>query len=90
MLASNQLKNQHLLWWVGFGPAVEQLNNLTQYGPKQFYGALVKSSSKKPEYFNVADNYLQGLVMGIEQPGKIQQKELSPEEKNGGTYQPSP
>ena len=81
MSLSNQLKNQHLLWRAGFGPAVEQLDDLSNFSPQQFYKALVKASGKKPEYINVADNYLQGLMMGIDQVGRVQQKELTPEEK---------
>ncbi len=77
----NQLKNQHLLWRAGFGPAVEQLDDLSRFSPQEFYKALVKASAKKPEYINVADNYLQGLMMGIDQVGRVQQKELTPEEK---------
>src|SRR6202008_338945 len=49
--------------------------------PKEFYRALVNASAKKPDYINVADNYLQGLMMGIDQVGRVQQKDLSPEEK---------
>lgn len=81
MPLTNQLKNQHLLWRAGFGPAVEQLGDLSNFSPQQFYKALVKASDKKPDYINVADNYLQGLMMGIDQVGRVQQKELSPEEK---------
>lgn len=81
MPVSNQLKNQHLLWRAGFGPAVEQLNDLADITPQEFYKALVKASSKKPEYLNVADNYLQGLFMGIDQVGRVQKKDLTPEEK---------
>jgi uncharacterized protein (DUF1800 family) len=81
MPLTNQLKNQHLLWRAGFGPAVEQLEDLDQYSPKEIYQALVKASSKKPDYINVADNYLQGLMMGIDQVGRVQQKDLTPEEK---------
>lgn len=81
MPPTNQLKNQHLLWRAGFGPAVEQLEDLDQYSPKEIFQALVKASSKKPDYINVADNYLQGLMMGIDQVGRVQQKDLTPEEK---------
>jgi uncharacterized protein (DUF1800 family) len=81
MALTNQQKNQHLLWRAGFGPAVEQLGDLSKFSPHQFYKALVKASDKKPEYINVADNYLQGLMMGIDQAGKLQKKDLSPEEK---------
>jgi uncharacterized protein (DUF1800 family) len=81
MALTNQQKNQHLLWRAGFGPAVEQLGDLSKYTPHQFYKALVKASDKKPEYFNLADNYLQGLMMGIDQVGQMQQKELTAEER---------
>jgi hypothetical protein len=46
MSLNNQLKNQHLMWRAGFGPAVEQLGDLSNYTPKQFYKALVKASEK--------------------------------------------
>src|SRR3977135_1812159 len=81
MALTNQQKNQHLLWRAGFGPAVEQLGDLSKFSPHQFYRALVKASDKKTECMNVADNYLQGLMMGIDQAGKLQKKDLSPEEK---------
>jgi len=82
MSMTNQIKNQHLMWRAGFGPAVEQLSDLSKYTPKQFYKALVKASDKKPEYINVADNYLQGLYMGLEEVGRQQQrKELTADER---------
>src|SRR5436190_7897638 len=81
MALTNQQKNQHLLWRAGFGPAVEQLGDHSKYTPHQFYKALVKASDKKPEYFNLADNYLQGLMMGVDQVGQMQQKELTAEER---------
>lgn len=81
MPLSNQLKNQHLMWRAGFGPAVEQLADLSSYTPKQFYKALVKASEKKPEYIDVADDYLKGLFMGAEEIGRQQKKELPAAEK---------
>jgi uncharacterized protein (DUF1800 family) len=81
MALTNQQKNQHLLWRAGFGPAVEQLGDLSKFSPQQFYKALVKASDKKPEYVNLADNYLQGLMMGIDQAGKAQKKDLSADER---------
>lgn len=81
MSLTNQLKNQHLMWRAGFGPAVEQLGDLSEYSPKQVYKALVKASAKKPDYIDVADDYLKGLVMGIEEAGRQQKKELSAEDR---------
>ena len=81
MSLSNQLKNQHLLWRAGFGPAVEQLGDLSAYSPQQFYKALVKASDKKPDYIDVADDYLKGLLMGIEEVGRQAKKELPAEDR---------
>ena len=81
MSLTNQMKNQHLMWRAGFGPAVEQLGDLTEFSPKQFYKALVKASDKKPEYIDVADDYLKGLFMGIEEIGRQQKKEMDKDDK---------
>jgi uncharacterized protein (DUF1800 family) len=81
MSLTNQIKNQHLLWRAGFGPAVEQLNDLPDYSPRQFYKALVKASDQKPDSIDVADDVLKGLVMGLEDAGRIQKKELGADEK---------
>lgn len=82
MGVSNQLKNQHLLWRAGFGPAAEQLGSLSSATPDDVYKALKKSSSKKPVYIQVASNYLDGLMKGIEQVGEAQRRaEMTPEER---------
>ena len=81
MSISNQLKNQHLLWRAGFGPAAEQLDDLAKISPHKLYGSLQKASSKKPEYIQAADNYLQGLVMGVQEIGRQQRQEMSAEQK---------
>ena len=69
------------MWRAGFGPAVEQLGDLTKYTPLQFYKALVTASSKKPDYIDVADNYLQGFFMGAEQIARMEKNQLSADEK---------
>jgi uncharacterized protein (DUF1800 family) len=81
MSLTNQVKNQHLLWRAGFGPAVEQLSDLSKYSPKEFYKAMVKASKKDPDPLNEAQGTMQGLMMGISDLGKIQRNELSADEK---------
>ncbi|MEI9947013.1 MAG: DUF1800 domain-containing protein [Chitinophagaceae bacterium] len=81
MSLSNQIKNQHLMWRAGFGPAVEQFHDLSDFSPKQFYKALLDASAKKPDYINVVDNYMQGLTMGFQELGRQQRQELSAEER---------
>lgn len=81
MPLTNQVKNQHLMWRAGFGPAVEQLNDMPRVTPDQLYKALQKASSRKPEYIDVADDYLKGLFMGFEELGRQQRKELTETER---------
>lgn len=69
------------MWRAGFGPAASQLEQLKEISPQQLYKALQKASSKKPEYIDVADNYLKGLVMGIDDVAKQSKKELDKEDK---------
>lgn len=82
MPLTDQQKNQHLFWRAAFGPSAEQLKDLATATPQQVYQALKKASSKKPLYINVADNYLQGLYMGIEEAGRQKRvNELNEEER---------
>jgi uncharacterized protein (DUF1800 family) len=81
MVVTNQLKNQHLLWRAGFGPMAEDLGQLATASQKSYFEALSKASNKKPEYLDLADNYIKGLTMGIEEVGRTQRKELNEDEK---------
>ena len=82
MALTNQLKNQHLMWRAGFGPAVEQLRDISRTTPQLLYKALQKASSKKPEFIDVADDFLKGLFVGIEEAGRQQRrKEMTEDEK---------
>ena len=80
-MLSTQRKNQHLMWRAGFGPAAEQLEQLKEISPQQLFKALQKASAKKPEYIDVADNYLKGLMMGIDDAAKQSKKDLEKEDK---------
>ena len=70
-MISNQLKNQHLMWRAGFGPPADQLEQLKKITPSQLYKALQKAASKKPEYLDATDDYLKGLVKGIQDEGMM-------------------
>ena len=69
------------MWRAGFGPAAEQLDQLKTISPLQLFKALQKASSKKPEYFDVADNYLKGLVLGIDEVTNQSKKELDRDDR---------
>ena len=82
MPLTNQIKNQHLMWRAGFGPAAEQLADLPEISRKQLYKALQAASSKKPEYIDVADDFLKGLFAGIDEVGRQERrKEMSEDER---------
>lgn len=78
MPASVQLKNQHLLWRAGFGPAAEQWNDVTKTSPQKLYDALEKASRKAPMPLNVATNFVEGLMNGID---GIRRTEMTPEQR---------
>jgi uncharacterized protein (DUF1800 family) len=81
MPLSNQLKNQHLTWRAGFGPGVGQLSVLDSASPDNLYKTLQKASAKRPQYIQAADSSLQGLMLGIQDIGRLQKQEMSPEQR---------
>jgi uncharacterized protein (DUF1800 family) len=81
MVVTNQLKNQHLLWRAGFGPMAEELGQLTTASQKAYFQALAKASKKSPTYLDVADNFIKGLAMGVDEVGRQQRRELDEEQR---------
>ncbi len=73
MAVTLQQKNQHLLWRAGFGTAAADFTKLSTAKPKDVYAALEKASQTKPEYFDVADNAIKGLFMGIGDAVKMEE-----------------
>jgi uncharacterized protein (DUF1800 family) len=71
--------NLHLLWRAGFGPAVEDVPLVNRLDKKALYQQLLKRSSGKPGFINVASGTLDGLVKGLQTEGKMQ--ELSKEQR---------
>ena len=74
-------KNLHLLWRAGFGPAVEQWNDLDRYKPDSFWQALKQSSQKSPDPIEVASNAIDGLVMGVRTFAELSKKELDADQR---------
>lgn len=79
-MSSNLLRNGHLLWRAGFGPAATGLQDLGRHHPQKVYAALRKASAKAPAYLDLADSYLKGLMMGIGDAGR-QARTLDAEER---------
>lgn len=83
-MVSNRLKNQHLLWRAAFGPMAENAASLENISQRKLWELLVKTSSKKPDKIEVAQNLIDGLMKGIKDlsdQASLQKKELTPEQK---------
>ncbi|HEY1114757.1 MAG TPA: DUF1800 domain-containing protein [Chitinophagaceae bacterium] len=80
-MLTNQVKNQHLMWRAGFGPAAAQLPQLENITPRELWRALWKASAKDTGYLDVADDYLKGLFMGVKEAGQQQRRDLDAEER---------
>lgn len=81
MAVSNRLKNQHLLWRAGFGPMAENAADLDNISPKELWNLVVKTSAKKPEKIEVAQNLVDGLYKGVQDVANMQKKELTGDQK---------
>ncbi len=60
------------MWRAGFGPAASQLKQLQTLSPQQLFKALQQASAKSPAFLDAADDYLKGLVKGIQEEGMRQ------------------
>jgi uncharacterized protein (DUF1800 family) len=81
MPLNNRLKNQHLLWRAGFGPMAENAAGLETIHQKKLWELLLKTSEKKPEKIEVAQNLIDGLFKGVKDISAIQKTELTKEQK---------
>lgn len=78
---TDQLRNQHLLWRAGFGPAAGQQKQVLRQSPKKLFKSILESSQKTPILFDVADPELKSQVMGRPGSGFPQKRSFSAEEK---------
>ena len=81
MAVSNRLKNQHLLWRAAFGPMAENAADLDNISQKKLWELLLKTSDKRPDKLEVAQNLVDGLMKGIKDVVDLQKKELTPDQK---------
>jgi uncharacterized protein (DUF1800 family) len=71
-MLTNQLKNQHLLWRAGFGPAAAQLPQLKDLTPLQLFEDLQQKASKSPGFLDATDDNLKGLFKSLQGEGMRQ------------------
>ncbi|HMT95992.1 MAG TPA: DUF1800 domain-containing protein [Ferruginibacter sp.] len=78
-MASNRIKNQHLLWRAGFGPMAENAASLDDFPTQKLWELLIETSVKKPAKIEVARSLSDGLVKGVGEVIRLEKK--SPENK---------
>lgn len=81
MIATNRLKNQHLLWRAAFGPMVENAAELDSLPNKKLWELLVETSAKKPEKINVAQDLVDLYYKNIDSMENPKKGELSKDQR---------
>jgi len=81
MELTKQQKNQHLICRAGFGPSLGDLQPNSLLSSTDTYQSIIKASQKKPEYINVAQNLVNGFMMGIQDVKKQQEAQNQSEVK---------
>jgi uncharacterized protein (DUF1800 family) len=74
-------KLKHLLWRFGFGPRLKSWEKWTALPEASWWPKLKDDSALKPEYFDVADSAVKGLLMGVGELGKMERRDLDKEER---------
>jgi len=81
MAISQQVKNQHLLWRAGFGINAETISDIASVSHDALYAVLETASLSQTKYFDVADDTVKGLIMGIRQVADMQQSQKPEDQK---------
>ncbi|MBK8966383.1 MAG: DUF1800 domain-containing protein [Saprospiraceae bacterium] len=83
MAVTKQLKLQHLLWRAGFGPSSKTWQAWEKYPESSWWPRLRDAATVEPRIFDVVDGALGGLLMGVGELGKMEnrKKRLSDDER---------
>lgn len=76
-----QLKLQHFLWRTGFGPSAKSWDTWSSLEERNWWPKRKDDSAAKPQYFDVADTALKGLMLGVGDVVQMERKDLNNEEK---------
>ena len=73
MPLSQKIKNKHLLWRAGFGVDINLIDKINNINTNDLFTTLLKANAEQVEYFDVADNSIKGIFMGINDAVKMQE-----------------
>lgn len=74
-------KLKHLLWRFGFGPGAKSWSKWTTLPHDAWWTRLKNDATPAPETFDVADNAVKGLLMGVGELGRMSKRDLNTEQK---------
>jgi uncharacterized protein (DUF1800 family) len=74
-------KLKHLLWRFGFGPRTLSWEKWAALPPESWWPKMKDDTAQDPEYFDVANTALKGLLLGVGELGKMERKDLDKDEK---------
>lgn len=72
---------KHLLLRFGFGPRTSSWEKWAALPPETWWPKLRDESLPTPTHFDVADGVIKGLLMGVGEIGKMEQRDLDKEQK---------
>jgi uncharacterized protein (DUF1800 family) len=76
-----QLKLQHFLWRTGFGPGAQSWDTWSRLDERAWWSKRKDDAAAKPQYFDVADTAIKGLLLGIGDVAAMERKDLDGSEK---------
>ncbi len=74
-------KLKHLFWRLGFGPRTKSWDKWVSLPETSWWPKMKDDAATKPEYFDLADSAVKGLLMGIGELGKMERRELDQADK---------
>jgi uncharacterized protein (DUF1800 family) len=74
-------KLKHLFWRAGFGPRSKSWDKWAALPEASWWPKLKDDSASPPEYLDVADSAVKGLLMGIGEIGKMERRDLDKDER---------
>lgn len=74
-------KLKHLSWRLGFGPRTKSWDKWVSLPEASWWPKMKDDAATKPEYFDIADSAVKGLLMGIGELGKMERRELDQADK---------
>jgi len=75
-------KLKHLLWRMGYGPRTQSWNKWMALPENAWWPKMKDDSATEPEYFDIADSAVKGLLMGMGEIGRRGRRNPNKVKKN--------